>query len=196
MKSASMLGSVSAGQCLESASMESDIMRMTSLFAPPCLQDTYGPPLGKKLLMFVDDVNMPRVDTYGTQQPIALLKLFVERKGFYDRGKELSWKNVKDVQMVGAMGPPGGARNTVDPRFISLFSVFEIQAPSNSNLRTIYQVGCSGPGLPWMHACWQDWRSLNKVLQPGRANATLNSTSSQSSTHSALIPYTYRDTTT
>lgn len=92
--------------------------------------------------MFVDDVNMPRVDTYGTQQPIALLKLFVERKGFYDRGKELSWKNVKDVQMVGAMGPPGGARNNVDPRFISLFSMFEIQAPSNSNLRTIYQVCC------------------------------------------------------
>lgn len=105
------------------------------------LQDTFGPPLGKKLLIFVDDVNMPRVDLYGTQQPIALLKLFVERKGFYDRGKELSWKNVKDVQMVGALGPPGGARNNLDPRFVSLFSVFEVQAPSNSNLRTIYQVG-------------------------------------------------------
>lgn len=116
------------------------------------MQDTYGPPLGKKLLMFVDDVNMPCVDTYGTQQPIALLKLFVERKGFYDRGKELSWKNVKDVQMVGAMGPPGGARNNVDPRFISLFSVFEIQAPSNSNLRTIHQVCCSHWRRPYLVA--------------------------------------------
>nr|Q9SMH3.1 RecName: Full=Dynein-1-alpha heavy chain, flagellar inner arm I1 complex; AltName: Full=1-alpha DHC; AltName: Full=Dynein-1, subspecies f [Chlamydomonas reinhardtii]CAB56598.1 1-alpha dynein heavy chain [Chlamydomonas reinhardtii] len=102
-------------------------------------KDTYGPPMGKRLLMFIDDLNMPRVDTYGTQQPIALLKLFIERKGLYDRGKELSWKNMKDVQVVGAMGPPGGARNPVDPRFISLFSVFEIQFPSNENLRTIYQ---------------------------------------------------------
>ncbi|PNH08033.1 Dynein-1-alpha heavy chain, flagellar inner arm I1 complex [Tetrabaena socialis] len=102
-------------------------------------KDTYGPPMGKRLLMFIDDLNMPRVDTYGTQQPIALLKLFIERKGLYDRGKELSWKNMKDVQMVGAMGPPGGARNPVDPRFISLFNVFEIQFPSNENLRTIYQ---------------------------------------------------------
>lgn len=42
-------------------------------------------------------------------------------------------------QVVGAMGPPGGARNNVDPRFISLFNVFEIQFPSNENLRTIYQ---------------------------------------------------------
>ena len=65
---------------------------------PP--QDTYGPPMGKRLVMFVDDMNMPRVDLYGTQQPIALLKLFLERKGLYDRGKELSWKNMKDVQVT------------------------------------------------------------------------------------------------
>ncbi|GLI59150.1 hypothetical protein VaNZ11_000978 [Volvox africanus] len=102
-------------------------------------KDTYGPPMGKRLLMFIDDLNMPRVDTYGTQQPIALLKLFIERRGLYDRGKELSWKNMKDVQVVSAMGPPGGARNPVDPRFVSLFNVFEIQFPSNENLRTIYQ---------------------------------------------------------
>lgn len=42
------------------------------------------------------------------------------------------------------MGPPGGARNPVDPRFISLFNVFEIQFPSNDNLRTIYQVRAPG----------------------------------------------------
>lgn len=60
-------------------------------------KDTYGPPMGKRLLMFLDDVNMPRVDTYGTQQPIALLKLFLGQGGIYDRGIELSWKKYKDV---------------------------------------------------------------------------------------------------
>jgi dynein heavy chain len=44
------------------------------------------------------------------------------------------------LQVVAAMGPPGGARNPVDPRFISMFNVFEIQFPSTDNLRTIYQV--------------------------------------------------------
>ena len=111
-------------------------------------QDTYGPPMGKRLVMFIDDLNMPRVDLYGTQQPIALLKLFVERKGLYDRGKELGWKHMKDVQVAGAMGPPGGARNPVDPRFMSLFNVFEIQFPSNDNLRTIYQVRFAGKWPP------------------------------------------------
>jgi len=51
-----------------------------------------APAPGKRLLVFIDDMTMPRVDLYGTQQPIALLKLFVERKGFYNRGKDLSWK--------------------------------------------------------------------------------------------------------
>eukprot|EP00803_Ostreobium_quekettii_P011338 evm.model.scf_1312.1 EVM.evm.TU.scf_1312.1 scf_1312:839-40608(+) len=101
-------------------------------------KDTYGPPMGKKLVMFIDDMNMPRVDLYGTQQPIALLKLFIERQGFHDTGKELNWKNVKDVESVAAMGPPGGARNPVDPRFISLFNTFNIQFPRSENLQTIY----------------------------------------------------------
>ncbi|KAL2608307.1 hypothetical protein R1flu_026880 [Riccia fluitans] len=101
-------------------------------------KDTYGPPVGRKMIVYVDDLNMPKVDTYGTQQPIAMLKLFVERSGIYDRGKDLNWKNIKDGQFVGAMGRPGGARNPVDPRFISLFSVFEIQFPADSSLAHIY----------------------------------------------------------
>ncbi len=109
------------------------------------MQDTYGPPLGKRLLLFVDDINMPRTDAYGTQQPIALLKQFLERRGFYDRGKELTWKTIKDVQIVAAAGPPGGARNALDPRFLSLFVAFEVQRPGNDMLRTIFQVPSPPP---------------------------------------------------
>jgi len=102
-------------------------------------RDTLAPGMGKKMVMFVDDMNMPKVDLYGTQQPIALLKLFVERKGLYDRSKELTWKNVKNIQLVSAMGPPGGARNPVDPRFVSLFNVFEVESPTSENLGSIFQ---------------------------------------------------------
>jgi hypothetical protein len=40
-----------------------------------------------------------QVDECGTQQPIALLKLLFERGGFYDRGRDLRWKNIKDFGM-------------------------------------------------------------------------------------------------
>ena len=75
---------------------------------------------------------------YGTQQPIALLKLLLELGGMYDRGKDLSWKKLKDLGFVAAMAPPGGARNPVDPRFVALFAVFNINFPSDDSLRRIY----------------------------------------------------------
>lgn len=49
-------------------------------------------------------MNMPQVDTYGTQQPIALLKLLLEKGGMYDRGKDLNWKTFKDIFFIAAMG--------------------------------------------------------------------------------------------
>lgn len=101
-------------------------------------RETYGPPTGKRLIVYIDDLNMPKVDQYGTQQPIALLKLLVERGGLFDRGKELHWKKMKDLQFVGSMGPPGGSRNHVDPRFISLFNVIEMQFPTSENLTAIF----------------------------------------------------------
>ena len=53
------------------------------------------------------------MDTYGTQQPIALLKLLLEKGGMYDRGKELFYKYLRDLSYVAAMGKAGGGRNEV-----------------------------------------------------------------------------------
>jgi dynein heavy chain len=98
----------------------------------------FGPPVGKKLMLFIDDLNMPKVDTYGTQQPIALLHFLIGRGHMYDRGKDIDLRTYKDLLYIGAMGPPGGGRNSVDPRFISLFNVFNLTAPRPDVLMKIY----------------------------------------------------------
>ncbi|EZA57210.1 Dynein heavy chain 10, axonemal [Ooceraea biroi] len=104
----------------------------------------FGPAPGKKLIVFIDDMNMPIVDTYGTQQPIAFLKLLFERGGFYDRERDLNWKYIKDIYYLAAMGEPGGGRNEVDPRFISMFSVYNVAFPSSETLNYIYTSILSG----------------------------------------------------
>ncbi|XP_040982062.1 LOW QUALITY PROTEIN: dynein heavy chain 10, axonemal [Aquila chrysaetos chrysaetos] len=115
-----------------------DIQRNLETNVEKRTKDTYGPPMGKRLIVFMDDMNMPRVDEYGTQQPIALLKLLLEKGFLYNRGKEMNCKLLRDLDFIAAMGKAGGGRNEVDPRFISLFSVFNIPFPSEQSLNLIY----------------------------------------------------------
>lgn len=38
----------------------------------------FGPPGSKFMIYFVDDLNMPEVDTYGTVQPHTLIREFMD----------------------------------------------------------------------------------------------------------------------
>ncbi|XP_072167681.1 dynein beta chain, ciliary [Diadema setosum] len=96
----------------------------------------YGPPGTKKLIYFIDDMNMPEVDTYGTVQPHTLIRQHMDYKHWYDRIK-LSLKEIHKCQYVSCMNPSAGSF-TINPRLQRHFSVFALSFPGQDALSTIY----------------------------------------------------------
>ncbi|KAI8425202.1 hypothetical protein MSG28_007025 [Choristoneura fumiferana] len=82
----------------------------------------FGPPGSKFMIYFVDDLNMPEVDTYGTVQPHTLIREFMDYRHWYDRQK-LSLKEISNCMFVSCMNPTAGSF-TIDPRLQRHFCTF------------------------------------------------------------------------
>jgi len=102
-------------------------------------RSNYGP-LGarSRLILFVDDLNMPRKSEYGISPPIEFLRQWADYAFWFDRSKGFK-KNVLDMQMVAAMGPPGGARSDITPRLQSKFNLLHFTFPHDNQIKRIYR---------------------------------------------------------
>uniref|UniRef100_A0A8C3LJW7 Dynein axonemal heavy chain 9 n=1 Tax=Chrysolophus pictus TaxID=9089 RepID=A0A8C3LJW7_CHRPC len=96
----------------------------------------YGPLGTKKLIYFIDDMNMPAVDAYGTVQPHTLIRQHLDYGHWYDRTK-LSLKEITNVQYVSCMNPTAGSF-TINPRLQRHFCVFALSSPGQDALSRIY----------------------------------------------------------
>lgn len=76
--------------------------------------------LGKWLVLFCDEINLPDLDKYGTQRVISFLRQIVEHGGFY-RTSDHTWITLERIQFVGACNPPTDpGRKPLTPRSVEL----------------------------------------------------------------------------
>ncbi|KAF7658906.1 hypothetical protein LDENG_00006200 [Lucifuga dentata] len=98
----------------------------------------FGPPLRKHFIFFIDDLNMPMLETYGAQPPIELLRQWMDHGGWYDRKQIGTFKHIVDINFACAMGPPGGGRNPITQRFTRHFNFLSFTEMEDASKKKIF----------------------------------------------------------
>ncbi|XP_055310948.1 dynein heavy chain, cytoplasmic isoform X4 [Sitodiplosis mosellana] len=94
--------------------------------------------IGKWLVLFCDEINLPDMDSYGTQRVISFLRQLVEHKGFY-RASDQAWVSLERIQFVGACNPPTDpGRKALSHRFLRHVPVIYVDYPGETSLKQIY----------------------------------------------------------
>ncbi|KAJ4149826.1 dynein heavy chain [Fusarium falciforme] len=94
--------------------------------------------IGRWLVIFCDEINLPAPDKYGTQRAISFLRQLVEHNGFW-RTSDKSWVTLDRIQFVGACNPPTDAgRTPMGARFLRHAPLIMVDYPGELSLNQIY----------------------------------------------------------
>jgi len=94
--------------------------------------------LGRWLVIFCDEINLPAPDRYGTQRAISFLRQLVEQNGFW-RTSDRAWVRLERIQFVGACNPPEDVgRHPMGGRFLRHAPVVMVDYPGEVSLKQIY----------------------------------------------------------
>ena len=119
--------------------MQSVLIQNTEKFS----QRTFVPKGNPKLMaIFIDDLNMQKLDSCLTQNAIELVRQFMDYKHIYECQK-MELMEFMNIQFIASMNPTAGSFN-INPRLQRHFWICSIPFPSDESIRTIYQFFLTG----------------------------------------------------
>ncbi|TFK30694.1 dynein [Coprinopsis marcescibilis] len=94
--------------------------------------------IGRWLVVFCDEINLPAPDKYGTQRVISFIRQLVECGGYW-RTSDMAWVKLERIQFVGACNPPTDpGRVPLSHRFLRHAPLVMVDYPGEVSLKQIY----------------------------------------------------------
>ncbi|XP_011850123.1 PREDICTED: dynein heavy chain 2, axonemal [Mandrillus leucophaeus] len=131
----------------------------------------YVPFGGKSMITFMDDLNMPAKDMFGSQPPLELIRLWIDYGFWYDRSKQ-TIKYIREMFLMAAMGPPGGGRTVISPRLQSRFNIINMTFPTVRTSWGLQDEGRVGGEIPSSSQVFQGMLRANKDFHDTKSSIT------------------------
>ena len=101
-------------------------------------KNLYSAPTRKRVLIYIDDVNIPQEDNYGTMPVVEYLRGILDKGGFYDKTRYF-WKQIRKTSFLCTASPALCGRKELSLRFYSHFCTFYVNTTSNSELHSLFE---------------------------------------------------------
>jgi len=100
----------------------------------------FAPPNNKIMIVFLDDLNMPKKERFGAQPPIEIIRQWMDYKGWFNLKKsEKPFVNIKNLVFAGGMGPPGGGKAFLSNRFMRHFNLINYTELADQSIVNIFE---------------------------------------------------------